>query len=153
MIDDETAAPADAVGAELRDLVGRAERGDASVRAGVTRLSLTPGRTSGDRCRTWEGRAEEALLGLLGDNLLARESLSRRLAELKGELAGPGATAHGAAAGWPGLRSAGWRCSSPSWTRPPSVRAGPWTWAGRGRRSCGWAAPTAATSRRTGSWH
>jgi len=73
----------------LRQLVQRAERGDESVLPELRRLlDRAPDlwRYAGDMARI----AEDSLIELAsGPNLLLKESLLRKLAELKGELAGP----------------------------------------------------------------
>jgi hypothetical protein len=78
--------------AEVRDLLQRAERGDESVLPALRRfLDARPElwRQLSDLAR----HAERALIRLLGENdLLAAESMERRLAELKGQLAGPEAS-------------------------------------------------------------
>lgn len=72
---------------ELRQLVERAQKGDAAVLTELRRLlddNPHLWRHVGDVAR----HAEEALIGLAaGDNLLLRESLRRKLLELKAELA------------------------------------------------------------------
>lgn len=89
---EETTEPAEAVAAEMRGLLQRAELGDEAVLPALR--SFLDARPDLWRALSDLGRrAEEALLGLVGDNLLAREALSRRLVELKKELAGPEATA------------------------------------------------------------
>ena len=73
----------------LRQLVQRAERGDESVLPELRRLlDREPGlwKFAGDMGRI----AEDSLVALAaGPNLLLKESLGRKLAAMKGELAGP----------------------------------------------------------------
>src|SRR5262245_2362601 len=72
---------------ELRRVVERARQGDASVLPELRRLldgNAELWRRVGDLAR----HAEEGLIGLAaGDNLLLRESVQRKVAELKAELA------------------------------------------------------------------
>jgi hypothetical protein len=77
---------------QLRDLVRRAHEGDAGVLPRLRRLL-------DERPELWEQagdlarHAEQALLELVaGRSLFAREAVERKLAGLKAELAGPGAT-------------------------------------------------------------
>jgi len=76
---------------DLRLLVEKAEKGDVSVLPELRRLfdyNDELWRRVGDMAR----HAEEALVGLAaGDNLVLREGITRRLAELKAELAPAGA--------------------------------------------------------------
>jgi hypothetical protein len=78
--------------AEIRDVLQRAGRGDETVLPALRRfLDEQPElwRQVSDLAR----HAERALIRLLGeDDLLAAESIERRLAELKGRLAGPAAS-------------------------------------------------------------
>jgi hypothetical protein len=82
--------PAGAEAAErLQQLVRRAEQGDQSVLPELRAvLDRDPGlwRFAGDLARL----AEDSMIALAaGHNLLLKESLSRKVAELKAELAGP----------------------------------------------------------------
>ena len=77
------------VGAEMGDLLGRAEQGDETVLPALRGLFDS-------RPDLWRslsdvaGAAERALLrAAAGDNLLAAEALSRRLAVVRTELEGP----------------------------------------------------------------
>ena len=76
---------------ELRELLGRAGRGDRTVLPALRRLlDARPAlwKYAGDVAR----HAEAAWIDLLaGRDLLVRESLTRSVAALKAELAGPGA--------------------------------------------------------------
>ena len=76
---------------ELADLLGRAERGDRTVLPALREvLDAVPAlwRQAGDVART----AEAAWIGLIaGQDLMVRESLTRKVADLKAELAVPGA--------------------------------------------------------------
>lgn len=76
----------------IRDLVRRAEAGDASTLPAIRELLAQPGAVAGlggDLAR----RAQESLItAYAGDNLLAREAIATRLEELRTELAGPSPT-------------------------------------------------------------
>src|SRR5690242_4848839 len=75
---------------ELRSLVERAEQGDASALPGLHEaLDRVPALWG--QYADLAAAAERAWVGLAaGDNLMLAESLTRKLASLRAELAGPG---------------------------------------------------------------
>ena len=76
---------------EMRQLLLRAQSGDPAVLPQLREL-LDARPALWQRLGDLAGHTEEALLGLAGRSLLARESIRRRMDELRAELAGPAAS-------------------------------------------------------------
>jgi hypothetical protein len=77
---------------EMRRLLLRAQAGDPAVLPQLREL-LDARPALWQRLGDLAGHTEEALLGLAGRSLLARESIRRRMDELRAELAGPAPSA------------------------------------------------------------